>query len=42
MPEETIFIDAKTLETFMRDVFKGLGVPEEDAKIIQMSSLHLI
>ncbi|MFX0029525.1 MAG: Ldh family oxidoreductase [Candidatus Hermodarchaeota archaeon] len=34
MPEEIICIDAKTLQNFMRDVFIGLGVPEEDAKII--------
>ena len=34
MPEEIIYVDAKTLENFMRDVFKGLGVPEEDANII--------
>lgn len=34
MPEEITYVDAKTLENFMRDVFIGLGVPEEDAKII--------
>ena len=34
MPEEITYVDAKTLEKFMRDVFIGLGVPEEDAKII--------
>lgn len=34
MPDEIIYVDAKTLETFMKDVFIGLGVPEEDAKII--------
>lgn len=34
MPEEIVFIDVETLQNFMRDVFIGLGVPEEDAKII--------
>jgi LDH2 family malate/lactate/ureidoglycolate dehydrogenase len=34
MSEEITFIDAKILESFMRDVFIGLGVPEEDAQII--------
>jgi len=28
------YIEAKTLESFMRDVFIGLGVPKEDAEII--------
>lgn len=28
------YIDAKTLENFMRDVFIGVGVPEEEANII--------
>ncbi|MEJ2249839.1 MAG: Ldh family oxidoreductase [Candidatus Lokiarchaeota archaeon] len=32
--EDIVYLDAKTLENFMRDVFIGLGVPEEDAKII--------
>ncbi len=34
MPEIIIHIDAKTLQSFMRDVFIGLGVPVEDATII--------
>jgi LDH2 family malate/lactate/ureidoglycolate dehydrogenase len=34
MSEEVVYIDAKTLEDFMRDVFIGLKVPVEDAKII--------
>ena len=34
MSEEIICIDAEILENFMGDVFKGLGVPEEDANII--------
>jgi len=34
MTEDIVYIDAKTLESFMRDVFNGLGVPEEDATII--------
>ena len=32
--DENKLIDASTLENFMRDVFIGLGVPKEDAKII--------
>ena len=34
MSNEIVYIDAKTLENFMKDVFIGLGVPEEDANII--------
>ena len=34
MSIEVEYIDAKTLENFIRDVFIGLGVPEEDANII--------
>ena len=34
MNGEIIYIDAKKLENFMRDVFFGLGVPQEDAEII--------
>ena len=34
MSEQVVYIDAKTLENFMRDVFIGLGVPKEDANII--------
>jgi LDH2 family malate/lactate/ureidoglycolate dehydrogenase len=34
MPEQVVYIDAKTLESFMRDVFTGLSVPKEDANII--------
>ncbi len=33
MAEEIIYIDVKTMHNFMRDVFVGIGVPEEDAKI---------
>lgn len=34
MSDEIKYIDAETLENFMSDVFIGLGVSEEDAKII--------
>lgn len=34
MEEEIVYIDAKTLENFMRDVFIGLGMLKEDAEII--------
>ncbi|MHA2121523.1 MAG: Ldh family oxidoreductase [Promethearchaeota archaeon] len=34
MSKDTIHIDAETLQSFMRDVFIGLGVPKEDARII--------
>ncbi len=34
MSEDIVYIDADTLENFMRDVFEGLGVPKEDASII--------
>ncbi|UCC19879.1 MAG: Ldh family oxidoreductase [Promethearchaeota archaeon] len=34
MSEDIVYIDADTLESFMRAVFIGLGVPKEDAKII--------
>lgn len=33
MSEKTYWIDFNTMENFMIDVFKGVGVPEEDAKI---------
>ncbi|MBK5134249.1 Ldh family oxidoreductase, partial [Candidatus Bathyarchaeota archaeon] len=29
-----VYLDAETLESFMRDVFIGLGVPKDDAQII--------
>ena len=34
MSNEIVYLDAITLENFMKDVFIGLGVPEEDANII--------
>ncbi|MFX1568907.1 MAG: Ldh family oxidoreductase [Promethearchaeota archaeon] len=34
MSDDIVFVDAKVLENFMRDVFIGLGVPKEDANII--------
>ncbi|MFX1324735.1 MAG: Ldh family oxidoreductase [Promethearchaeota archaeon] len=34
MSEQVVFVNANTLEKFMRDVFIGLKVPEEDAHII--------
>jgi len=34
MPDDIVYINAKTLENFMRDVFIGLGVPKGDADII--------
>ena len=33
MSDKTVWVDFDTLERFMVDVFKGVGVPEEDAKI---------
>ena len=34
MPEEDYkWVDFNILENFMQDVFMGIGVPEEDAKI---------
>lgn len=33
MKEDVIWIDFKTMENFMIDVFKAIGVPEDDAKI---------
>jgi L-2-hydroxycarboxylate dehydrogenase (NAD+) len=33
MNEKTVWIDFDTIEKFMIEVFKGLGVPENDAKI---------
>ncbi|MCP4132803.1 MAG: Ldh family oxidoreductase [bacterium] len=33
MSEDTVWVPFDILERFMTDVFKGLGVPEEDAKI---------
>jgi len=34
MLDDVAYLDAKTLENFMRDVFIGLGVPKEDSNII--------
>jgi L-2-hydroxycarboxylate dehydrogenase (NAD+) len=34
MSDEIVYIEAQTLENFMKDVFIGLGVPSNDAKII--------
>ena len=33
MSKDVVWIDFSTLENFMVDTFKGVGVPEEDAKI---------
>jgi len=33
MYEDCIWIDFETMERFMTDVFRGVGVPDEDAKI---------
>ncbi|MBC8498042.1 Ldh family oxidoreductase [Candidatus Bathyarchaeota archaeon] len=33
MAEDTLTIDFETLECFMVDVFRGVGVPEEDARV---------
>jgi LDH2 family malate/lactate/ureidoglycolate dehydrogenase len=33
IPKDVLWIDFETMESFITDVFKGLGVPEEDAKI---------
>jgi LDH2 family malate/lactate/ureidoglycolate dehydrogenase len=33
MSEKTYWVDFETMERFMRDVFTGVGVPEEDAAI---------
>ena len=34
MSDNIVFMDAETLENFMRDVFIGLGVPKKDAQSI--------
>ena len=34
MSENIIYLDTETLESFMKDVFIGLGVPKDDAHII--------
>lgn len=34
MSKDIIAIDANILKNFMQDVYIGLGVPKEDAKII--------
>jgi LDH2 family malate/lactate/ureidoglycolate dehydrogenase len=34
MSKNIIYLEAETLESFMRDVFIGLGVPKDDAHII--------
>ena len=34
MSEDIVYVDANTLENFMRDVFIGVGVPKDDADII--------
>ena len=34
MSDKIAYIDVKTLKSFMRDVYIGLGVPNEDAEII--------
>jgi len=33
MDEEVVWVDFDTMERFMVDVFKGVGVPEDDARI---------
>jgi LDH2 family malate/lactate/ureidoglycolate dehydrogenase len=33
LTDDTVWMDFKTLKSFMIDVFMGLGVPEEDARI---------
>lgn len=33
MEDQLVYIDLKVLESFMADVFKGAGVPEDDAKV---------
>ncbi|GAI75339.1 unnamed protein product, partial [marine sediment metagenome] len=34
MTDNAVYVDVEKLESFMRDVFIGLGVPKEDARII--------
>ena len=34
MSKEIVYVEANTLENFMRDVFFGVGVPKDDASII--------
>ena len=34
MSKEVVYVEAITLENFMRDVFIGVGVPKDDASII--------
>ena len=33
MSDKTVWVNFDTMEKFMVDVFKGIGVPEDDAKI---------
>jgi len=33
MPEDVVWVDFATMEKFMVDVFQGIGVPQEDARI---------
>jgi len=33
LANEIVYINHEILQNFMRDVFIGIGVPEEDAKI---------
>ncbi len=33
MADDIVWMDFETMERFMVDVFKGLGVPDEDARI---------
>ncbi len=33
MSKDIVWVDFETLERFMVDTFRGIGVPEEDAKI---------
>jgi LDH2 family malate/lactate/ureidoglycolate dehydrogenase len=33
MDEHVVWVDFDTMERFMVDVFKGVGVPEDDARV---------
>ncbi|HCO70537.1 MAG TPA: lactate dehydrogenase, partial [Mesotoga infera] len=33
MYDDVVWVDFDTLEAFMKDVFVGVGVPEEDASV---------
>ena len=42
MPDKQYWVDFETMVNFMIDVFKGVGVPEEEQKSVPMFLLPLI